>query len=55
MDLMKYLPILVQYFKERPRTNLLKEFEEYVMSTTEPRVLIDSYLIPYTTATVILK
>lgn len=38
------------FSKERPRTNLLKEFEEYVMSTTEPRVLIDSYLIPYTTA-----
>lgn len=38
------------FSKERPRTNLLKEFEEYVMSTTEPRVLIDSYLIPYTNA-----
>ncbi len=38
------------FSKERPRANLLKEFEEYVMSATEPDILIDSYLIPYTTA-----
>ena len=38
------------FAKERPRMNLLSEFEEYVMKVTEPAALIDKYLLPYTTA-----
>ena len=38
------------FVKERPKRNLLEEFEKYVMRMTSPKDLIDKYLVPYTAA-----
>ena len=43
------------FAKERPKKNLLDEFNEYVLKTTAPKVLIDNYLEPYASAYVKLK
>lgn len=43
------------FAKERPKKNLLDEFKEYVIKVTQPKVLIDDYLVPYTEAYVQLK
>lgn len=43
------------FAKERPKKNLLDEFKEYVVKVTEPKALIDDYLVPYTEAYVQLK
>lgn len=40
---------------ERPKKNLLDEFNEYVAKIIPPKELIDNYLIPYTDAYVRLK
>ena len=40
---------------ERPKRNLLEEFNEYVARIIPPKALIDDYLIPYTDAYVKLK
>lgn len=40
---------------ERPKKNLLEEFNEYVAKKIPPKELIDNYLIPYTDAYVKLK
>ena len=43
------------FAKERPKKNLLDEFNEYVIKQTSPKSLVDEYLIPYTEAYVCLK
>lgn len=43
------------FVKERPKRNLLEEFEKHVMRMTSPKDLIDKYLIPYTEAYYQLK
>ena len=43
------------FAKERARKNLLEEFTEYVMNTTQPADLIDQHIAPYTEAYVQLR
>ena len=38
------------FAKERPKKNLLDEFREYVLKTTQPKALIDNILKPYSEA-----
>lgn len=43
------------FAKERPKKGLLEEFREYVVKKTNPCELIDSVLVPYAEAYIILK
>lgn len=43
------------FVKERAKKNLLEEFTEYVMKSTQAKELIDDYLAPYTDVYVQLK
>lgn len=36
------------FAKERPKKNLLEEFEEFVVKKVSPKELIEKYLVPYT-------
>ncbi len=43
------------FAKEKPKRNLLEEFEEFVVKSVSPKDLIDKYLEPYTEAYFQLK
>ncbi|MBU5435172.1 DUF4357 domain-containing protein [Pseudoflavonifractor sp. MSJ-37] len=43
------------FAKERPKKNLLEEFQEHVLKGKKPEELIDTFLAPYAEAYVILK